>query len=133
MSTKPLYKKLGIKSGNKVFLYQSPVNYFDSLEYNSSEIQLLAEVDQEEVDFLHAFFYNKEELQQHVSHFKKLLNKSGMMWVSWPKSNSDLYQDLKRDDIRNLILDIGLVDVKVCSYDTVWSGLKFVYRTADRK
>jgi len=27
----------------------------------------------------------------------------------------------------------GLVDVKVCAVSEVWSGLKFVYRTKDRK
>ena len=29
-------------------------------------------------------------------------------------------------------LDAGLVDVKVCAIDEVWSGLKFVRRLADR-
>ena len=29
-------------------------------------------------------------------------------------------------------LALGLVDVKICAVDLVWSGLKFVYRTADR-
>jgi hypothetical protein len=30
-------------------------------------------------------------------------------------------------------LDNGLVDVKVCAVDEIWSGLKFVYRLKDRK
>jgi len=29
-------------------------------------------------------------------------------------------------------LAAGLVDVKVCAVDEVWSGLKFVYRVKDR-
>jgi hypothetical protein len=29
-------------------------------------------------------------------------------------------------------LGIGLVDNKVCAIDTTWSGLRFVYRVADR-
>jgi hypothetical protein len=27
----------------------------------------------------------------------------------------------------------GMVDVKVCAIDAVWSGLRFVYRLADRR
>jgi hypothetical protein len=34
--------------------------------------------------------------------------------------------------VRAVGLDHGLVDVKVCAVDEVWSGLKFVYRLKDR-
>ena len=43
---------------------------------------------------------------------------------------------LKTDVDENLVRAIGLqnklVDVKVCAIDYDWSGLKFVYRKADR-
>jgi len=35
--------------------------------------------------------------------------------------------------VRNLALKIGLVDVKVCAVDEVWSGLKLVIPVKDRK
>ena len=35
--------------------------------------------------------------------------------------------------IRSKIAEVGLVDIKVCAVDEVWSGLKFVYRKEDRK
>ena len=34
--------------------------------------------------------------------------------------------------VRELGLGAGLVDNKVCAIDEVWSGLRFVYRLADR-
>jgi len=34
--------------------------------------------------------------------------------------------------VRKLGLRAGLVDVKVCAVDELWSGLKFVRRVADR-
>jgi hypothetical protein len=43
-----------------------------------------------------------------------------------------LATDLDENVIRNFGLDEGLVDVKVCAIDEVWSGLKFMYRTKDR-
>jgi hypothetical protein len=40
--------------------------------------------------------------------------------------------DLDENVVRHLALNTGLVDVKVCAVDEVWSGLKFVIRIKDR-
>jgi hypothetical protein len=40
--------------------------------------------------------------------------------------------DLDENLVRNIGLDAGLVDIKVCAIDTTWSGLKFVRRVRDR-
>jgi hypothetical protein len=40
--------------------------------------------------------------------------------------------DLAEDVVRAIGLQAGMVDVKVCAIDATWSGLKFVYRRADR-
>jgi hypothetical protein len=40
--------------------------------------------------------------------------------------------DLTENVIRDLGLELGLVDVKVCAVNEVWSGLKFVRRVANR-
>ena len=47
------------------------------------------------------------------------------------KNPSD-YFDLDENLIREFGLKEGLVDVKVCAVDVVWSGLKFMYRIKDR-
>ena len=41
--------------------------------------------------------------------------------------------DLNENVVRNIALRNRLVDVKVCSIDEVWSGLKLVIRVKDRK
>lgn len=56
-----------------------------------------------------------------------------MLWVSWPKKASGIPTDLTENDVRDIGLDAGLVDVKVCAVTEVWSGLKFVRRVKDRK
>lgn len=63
---------------------------------------------------------------------KKNLKKDGMMWISWPKKSSGVTTDLDENFIRDFGLQEGLVDVKVCAVDEIWSGLKFVYRIKDR-
>jgi hypothetical protein len=40
--------------------------------------------------------------------------------------------DLTENAVRRAGLDLGLVDNKVCAIDDTWSGLRFVYRVADR-
>ncbi len=55
-----------------------------------------------------------------------------MLWVSWPKKASGVKTDLTDNVVRELGLSEGLVDVKVCAVDEVWSGLKFVFRLKDR-
>ena len=67
--------------------------------------------------------------------FAKLAAKlvsNGMLWIAWPKKSSGVKTDLSEDRVRQIGLDAGLVDVKVCAIDDTWSGLKFVYRLKDR-
>ena len=40
--------------------------------------------------------------------------------------------DLTFEPVQEIGLQCGLVDTKVCAIDDTWSGLRFVYRSADR-
>ena len=55
-----------------------------------------------------------------------------MIWISWPKKASKIPTDLTEDVIRNIALKNGLVDIKVCAVDEVWSGLKLVIPVKER-
>ena len=48
------------------------------------------------------------------------------------KKASKVETDVTEDVVREIGPAAGLVDVKVCAVDDVWSGLKFVYRKEDR-
>jgi hypothetical protein len=41
--------------------------------------------------------------------------------------------DLSEDIVREIALPLGLVDIKVCAVDDIWSGLKLVIRKENRK
>jgi hypothetical protein len=60
------------------------------------------------------------------------LTAAGMLWVACPKEVSKVPTDLTEGRVRAHGLSGGLVDVKVCAVDEVWSGLKFVRRIGDR-
>jgi len=77
-------------------------------------------------DFIHYFVKNAAELNKQLPVLKKNLVHNGMIWVSWPKRSSKVATDITEDTIRDIALKIGLVDIKVCAVDEVWSGLKLV-------
>ena len=131
-SQTPFAKKLGIKEGHSILVINRPPHYYKLFSDLPKDLTILKSAGKEEVDFIHLFVKNKEEMEDRIVHLKPLLKKDGLIWVSWPKGASKIKTDLKRDYIREFILDIGLVDVKVCSIDENWSALKFVYRLKDR-
>ena len=79
-------------------------------------------------DLVHLFCHNRAEFEGAVSAAMAQVNPGGMLWVSWPKKSSRLYADLTEQDLRDVILPMGWVDVKVCAVTDDWSGLKFVKR-----
>jgi len=55
-----------------------------------------------------------------------------MIWISWPKKASKVESNLDGNRVREIGLDAGLVDIKVCAVNEIWSGLKFVIPVKDR-
>ena len=132
-SNTPLAKKLGIKDGFTLFLVNAPEHYLDLFPDMPVDIQVLeAPSEEESIDFIHFFGTSQLDFTTTAPDLIPLLNKQGLLWVSWPKASSKMKTDLKRDWIREYMLGLGLVDVKVASVDDTWSGLKFVYRLEDR-
>ncbi len=127
-----LIKKLGIKPGYTIWLRDTPAHYFDLLEELPDPLTVVEEPSAESVDFIHLFCQTQEQLQDAAPGCKEALKKDGLLWVSWPKKTSKMPSDLHREWVRHYLLDLGLVDVKVAAIDADWSGLKFVYRVADR-
>lgn len=54
------------------------------------------------------------------------------MWISWYKKSAKIATDITEDLIRIIALRNGLVDIKVCAVDEIWSGLKLVIPVKDR-
>ena len=74
----------------------------------------------------------RRPLQRRLAALKAALEPAGGLWIAWPKRSSGVDTDLTETVVRELGLAAGLVDNKVCAIDQVWSGLRFVYRLADR-
>lgn len=131
-SKTPLAKKLGIKEGYTIKLIDAPHHYFKLFDDFPEAVQIETGDQTHHYDFIHLFCATLESLHIRGLEVKDQLKKTGLLWVSWPKGSSGIKTDINRESVRNHLLSIGLVDVKVCSVDSHWSGLKFVYRLKDR-
>ncbi|MDR6809178.1 hypothetical protein J2Y45_006392 [Dyadobacter sp. BE34] len=130
-SNTSLVKKLGIKPGFKIRFVDPPEHYFDLLEGLPADIVVFEEPTPG-LDFVHYFTKQAASLERDLPAFKQEIVPNGTIWISWPKKASKVPTDVTEDVIRNLAVSIGLVDVKVCAVDTVWSALKLVIRVKDR-
>jgi hypothetical protein len=126
-----LPKKLGIKEHTRVALLHVPAEIESELRGPLSACQILRD-GRGRLDFVFLFVKSKVELRQRFSRFRKRLASAGMLWVAWPKQSSGVACDLNENVVRRMGLQIGLVDVKVCALNEIWSGLKFVMRVKDR-
>lgn len=131
-SATPLVKKLGIKSGFNIAFVNSPADFVQGLDL-PSETNICSASSRQPIDFVLLFVKSRQELAAKFSSSAAKLKPDGMLWVSWPKKASGVKSDLTENVVRELGLAEGLVDVKVCAVDDVWSGLKFVFRLKDRR
>lgn len=126
----PLPKKLGIKDRFRVALLDVPDGVKAELKAALSVCDVAS--DGGALDFVFLFAKTRSELQKKFSRMAGQLAPAGILWAAWPKKASGISSDLNENAVRSIGLEIGLVDVKVCAVDEVWSGLKFVIRVKDR-
>jgi len=128
----PLPKKLGIKPQFRVALEEMPAEVRADLKESLTDCRMVRD-GQGALDFAMVFVKSAADLKKQFGRVEKRLAPAGMLWVSWPKKTSGVATDLTENVVRDIGLDIGLVDVKVCAVNEVWSGLKFVRRVRDRE
>jgi hypothetical protein len=131
-SKRALPEKLGIKRGLKICILNAPAGYDATLGEIPPETRRLRSP-KGPLDFIHLFTQKRADLEEMFPKLKRELTEAGMLWISWPKGSSKVPTDLNDGVVREIGLKNGLVDIKVCAVDEIWSGLKFVYRLKDRK
>ena len=129
----PLWKKLGYKSGLRAYLDAAPADYVQLLEL-PPDVQV-AWLDKKEsnIRFVHLFERNGRALRTKLGSYRKKMASDGVIWVSWPKKSSSVATDINEGTLREAALPLGLVDIKVCAVDEVWSALKLMVRRENRQ
>ncbi|MFW0717433.1 DUF3052 domain-containing protein [Pedobacter sp. N23S346] len=128
----PLAKKLGIKEGFKIRLIGQPYYYFGLFEDMPANVHLLDDKEPKK-NLIHYFTKSADDLRRDIPLLKNEIFPNGIIWISWPKKASKVMTDMTEDVVRGLALHNGLVDIKVCAIDEIWSGLKLVIPLKDRK
>ncbi len=128
----PLAKKLGIKPGMIVHVVNAPGDYAGLLDPFPENVMILSKPELE-LDLVHVFTKSRSELVASLKALQKKIKQSGIIWVSWPKKSSGVPTEVTEDTVREIALPLGLVDVKVCAVDEIWSGLKLVIRKENRR
>jgi hypothetical protein len=124
----PLWKKLGYKTGMSAYVEGEPSNYISLLALPADVAVTWRPRAKSDMEFVHLFATSAFQLKSKLESVRKRIVPGGVIWVSWPKKSSGVTSDITEDTIRDLALPMGLVDVKVCAVDEVWSGLKLVIR-----
>jgi hypothetical protein len=131
-SGKPLVQKLGIQPGFCIFVEGAPTAYGDIVGPLPADVTIAKRL-KAPLDMVHLFATEAAGLAGKLRGCRDAIQPDGMIWVSWPKKSSGIATDLTDVVVRDTALPLGLVDIKVCAIDEVWSGLKFVIPKNQRK
>ena len=131
-SSRSLVEKLGIKPGMRLALLNAPHGYGAILRPLPAGVVVTARI-RRPMPFIQLFTTTRKELERRMPVLVRALAQDGSLWISWPKQSSGVASDLTENIIRDVALAAGVVDVKVCAVDDVWSGLKLVRRVKDRQ
>ena len=125
-----LPKKLGIKKDMTINLVNAPRSFKHTLG-DLPEGVLIRENLRGRGDMIIWFIRSLGELHGKI---EKMAARTGLgrIWIAWPKKASGKVTDLSQTHVRKSGLAAGLVDYKICSIDSTWSGLLFTRRKSNK-
>jgi hypothetical protein len=126
-----LAAKLGLRPGLRITVFHLPPPVRASLRSTLARC-VVSSKRPREAECVLLFASERTRADSRLSGILQELAPAGALWICWPKRSSGIATDLSDEAVRALGLAAGLVDVKVCSIDASWSGLKFVRRLRDR-
>ena len=121
-----LPKKLGIRKGSVVSLIDAPSGFERALGKLPDDVVVHTRL------LLGAsvtiwFLRSRKDLEARIKQMIPLASKGGL-WIAWPKKGSGQQADLSQVVVRRAGLAAGIVDFKISSLDSTWSGLRFSSR-----
>ena len=127
----PLPKKLGIKEGHDVAFVSAPDHFRATLGELPDGVRVKSRATGP-LDVIVLFVTRRSELERRFDRLRAAMDPAAGLWVAWPKRASGVETDMTENVARDVGLDRGLVDNKVCAIDETWSGLRLVIRREDR-
>jgi hypothetical protein len=133
-SKTPLWKKLGVRAGERLLLLGAPRGWEiaelpEGVRRTRRSLKASGDTPAETII---AFVRASADLKQAVPRLGPRIFPDGAIWVAWPRRAGGHESDIREQDIRDVALPLGLVDVKVAALDEDWSGLRLVWRVERR-
>ncbi len=133
-SSTPLWKKLGCKPGGRLLTVEAPARWQTPELPEGASAGELSDHDAPGLsdEVLLAFFSSAGHLATALPGLSERIFPDAALWIAWPRRAAGHDSDIRDQDIRDLALPLGLVDVKVAALSDDWSGLRLVWRKERR-
>ncbi len=119
-----LLKKMNFKEGMKIRIWNAPEEMLPSIR-RWEEKNLIAKRS-EKSDFMLAFVYSKEEVDQYFEEMHALAPEDEALWVAYPKGTSKKYKvKINRDSGWGKAGQLDYEAVRQIAIDEDWSVLRF--------
>ena len=127
----PLPQKLGIAERATVAFLGAPEDFAATLGPLPDGVTVRAGA-RGRIDVAVLFVTRRRDLSRRIEALGRAVHPAGGLWIAWPKRASGVETDVTEDTVREIGLPLGMVDNKVCAIDSVWSGLRLVWRRENR-
>ncbi|HLX88504.1 MAG TPA: hypothetical protein VKR22_08650 [Acidimicrobiales bacterium] len=128
VTSTPLARKMGIRPGDTVALIGAPKGFSVPELPDGARLRRGGSAP---ADIRVVFVRQADELIR-VGDVVPQMRKTDALWVAWPRRAAGHTSDVTDNMVRGAGLDAGVVDVKVAALGEDWSGIRFVFRLADR-
>jgi len=127
----PLPTKLVIKEASVLAVINDPGYFLDLVAPLPGGV-VVRRTARGKADTVVFFTAKRRQLERRIGSLRRLIEPDGGIWICWPKRSSSVPTDITGDVVREVVLSLGLVDVKVAAIDETWSGLRIVIRRENR-
>jgi hypothetical protein len=123
-----LPETLGIRSGARVAVVDPPVGLAEALEPLPAQVQLLP-LSEPGLDVVLFFTRDAKHLVSRMPSLVRAMALSGRLWVAW---RPDVTPALDEVLVRQVGLEVGLVDDRRANLLPDWTGLRLRWRSRPR-
>lgn len=118
-------EKVGVKAGSRLGVIDADDGW--ELDGMSEDVVVRTSL-RGGRDVTIAFVRSRRHLERNAQRYERSLADAAALWIAWPRRAAGHESDVTENLLREVLLPLGLVDVKVAALDRDWSGLKFVRR-----
>jgi hypothetical protein len=126
MAETSLAKKLNIKPGQRIVVFNAPDGYLEQLQPLPEGTQMAtAAAPGEQFDVVQLFVKSVSELDAQATNAVAALKPGGLLWCAYPKKSSAIKTDISRDVGWDALREAGFLVVSAVAIDDTWSALRF--------